>query len=107
MSAVTNQATKFYIEKPGDEYWNTGYPKEVIEVDESPLDEYGERSLKVLNTAEFAQKWPSVSSIFFIECSGPARKLNYKEYVLLVHSLLPNRKLPVGFTSTDDKKVNL
>ena len=104
MSTAIQAATKFYIAKPSDEYWNTSHPKEVIQVEESPLGLYGERRLKVLNSADFAKKWPSVSSRFFIECTGPARKLDYNGYVHLVHSLLPNKKLPDDCEISSDHK---
>lgn len=104
--------TKCYVERRDGEYWYAGYRTKgcsavVIEAEEY-LNAYGLRSLKVLNPAAFAKKWPTVCPHSFIECSGPARKLNYNEYVLLVHSLLPNRKLPVAFTrdTSDKKNVN-
>lgn len=92
-----NPLTKFYIQAPQDEYWNTGYPTTIIEAeeDEKNADKPSfSHSIKVIVPSFFAQSWSSVSKRSFIECSGPARKLTYEEYVDLVHRLIPNHPLP-------------
>lgn len=102
MSSITS----FYVQKPCDEYWNTGMTDCVIEagpidVSESGLydwqktDEYVRDNLKVINPKDFA--WPHVEKRMWVECSGPSRKLEFREYVELYHSLKPERPLPKGW----------
>lgn len=102
MSSVTS----FYVQKPGDEYWNTGMTNCVIEaspidVSESGLadwrktDEYVRQNLKVITPKEFS--WPFVKKSLWEECSGPSRKLEFREYVQLYHSLRPKHPLPSGW----------
>lgn len=97
MSSPVSSTSKFFIEPPGDEYWNTGYGKGIIEAEEQPVNEWGSVSLKVLAPASFASKWPSVSKRFFIECSGPVRTFDYKGYVHFIHSIRPDFPLPKGW----------
>ncbi|HSX10568.1 MAG TPA: hypothetical protein VLF94_02490 [Chlamydiales bacterium] len=105
MSAVAG--TKFYVQKPGDEYWNVGMINYVIEAgpidvserglyDWQKTDEFVRDHLKVVTPKSFA--WPHVEKRAWIECSGPSRLLNQKEYVKLYHALVPAHPLPEGPT---------
>lgn len=89
--------SKFFIELPGDEYWNTGHPKVIFEAEEQPADKLGNISLKVLAPSSFASKWSFVSKRFFTECSGPVRTFDYKGYVQFIHSFKPDIPLPKGW----------
>jgi len=102
MANPVGSSSKFFIEPPCDEYWNTGHPNQIIEVEEQPATEWGGVSLKVLAPESFASKWPSVSKRLFIECSGPVRTFDYKGYVHFIHSIRPDIPLPKGFVL--DKK---
>ena len=114
MSAVAS--TRFYVQKPCDEYWNTGMTDWVIEarpidISEKGLsawqktDEYVQENLKVLNPKKFG--WPHVEKEMWVECSGPSRKLEYREYVALYHSLQPGCPLPKGYKFPKPQKPNL
>jgi|688.fasta_scaffold02776_30 hypothetical protein len=89
-----NSLTKFYIEVPRDEYWNTGWTIAIIEAHEHKKNP---NKLKVIAPSSFG--YPFVLKNFFIECSGPAKKLTYAEYVELIHELIPKRPLPKGYKS--------
>lgn len=102
MSALTN----FYVQKPIDEYWNTVMTDCVIEacpidVSENGLaewkktDEYVREHLKVITPENFG--WPFVKKSKWVECPGPSRKLEFREYVQLYHSLRPEHPLPIGW----------
>lgn len=102
MSSVTN----FYVQIPADEHWNTRMTSCVIEaspidVSESGLDNrrkterYVRENLKVINPKDF--NWSFVKKCDWVECSGPVRKLDYREYVQLYHSLNPDHPLPKGW----------
>ncbi len=104
MSALTN--TGFYVQKPCDEYWNTGMGDCVIEagpidVSESGLDdrqktdEFVRDYMKVINPKNFS--WPHVRKSMWVECSGPSRELGSREYIELYHSLKPECPLPKGW----------
>lgn len=106
MSALTS--TGFYVQKPGDEYWNTAIlPSCVIEAgpidisergleDWQKTDEYVQNHLKVIHPKDFA--WTHVEKSKWVKCLGPSRKLTAIEYVRLYHSLDPARPLPKGWT---------
>lgn len=89
--------SKFFIESPRDEYWNTGHGKQIIEVEEQSDDKANRVFLKVLAPQSFASNWPIVSKEYFIECSGPVKDLDYRGYVHLIHSIKPNIPLPKGW----------
>lgn len=101
----TLTGSSFYVQKPQDQYWNTGCTGYVIEA--VPLDikdnetpefmrtqEYADTYLKVINPPKSDFSWRQVLKSNWIECSGPVRKLNFKEYTALYHSLRPNHPLP-------------
>jgi hypothetical protein len=94
MTSSVTSLTKFCVELPSNEYWNTSRPKEIIEVEEQPPDMWGNISFKVLAPASFANKWPIVRKSIYIECSGPSRALDFNDYVQLIHSLKPDIPLP-------------
>lgn len=101
MSSPVSSSSKFFIQLPQDEYWNTGYPAAVIEAEEQPADKWGYVSLKVLAPASFANKWPTVSRDSFKECSGPAREFDVKSYIRFIHTFKPNIHLPKGWSKKE------
>lgn len=97
--------TSFYVQKPRDEYWNTGMANYVIEarnIDPSEVrpsksqktNEYVQNYLKVISPIAFGI--PYVKRDMWVECKGPPRKLKFHDYVVLYHELQPNHPLPKG-----------
>jgi hypothetical protein len=106
IAASSNTGTSFYVQRPCDAYWNTEMSDYVVEagpidVTESGLrdwektDEYVLENLKVINPKNFS--WPHIEKSMWVECSGPSRKLEFREYVELYHSLRPKYPLPKGW----------
>lgn len=106
MGALTS--TGFYVHKPLDDHWNisAATPNYVIEarpIDEQtdPLydwqktDEYIRDNLKVINPKSFG--WHYVKKIMWVKCEGPFRKLKFRDYVELYHSLKSEHPLPKGW----------
>lgn len=101
---MSTTSTNFYVQKPQDVHWNVGmHPNYVIEAgpidladselyDFQKTDEFVRDYLKVIKPKPWG--WLTVKKSMFLECSGPVRKLEIKEYIELVHSLLPERPLP-------------
>lgn len=98
--------TSFYVQKPVDQYWNTGMANWVVEA--APIDnadsslsswqktdEYVRSHLKVINPKTFS--WPIIDKGFWVECAGPVRKLERNDYMQLVHSIMPQRPLPTDW----------
>ncbi len=99
----TSTGTGFYVQKPNDEFWNTFLSNWVIEalpidISDSSLkdwektDTYVRGKLKVINPKNF--DWPHIDKSMWVKCSGPSRKLEFREYVKLYQSLNPEHPLP-------------
>ena len=99
----TLTSTSFYVQKPCDEFWNTPMKRCVIEAESIDISEtrkiskYAEKELRVINPKDFANDWSTVHKCRWIECPGPVRKLEFREYVQLYHSLKPEHPLPEGW----------
>ncbi|NGX28216.1 MAG: hypothetical protein K940chlam1_00391 [Candidatus Anoxychlamydiales bacterium] len=94
--------SSFYVQKPMDEYWNTGIPDYVIEarpIDKDCLselektDKFFHDQLEIISPEEVKKHSP-VNKRNWIECKGPVRKLSFFDYVTLYHSLAPKIALP-------------
>ncbi len=94
MEEKQREQAKFYVEKPADEYWNVGHGNVVIEAIEEEY-KYG-RHLVILSPDHVKRSWPALHPDLFIQCNGPSRTLSLKEYVRLIHELMPERPLPRG-----------
>lgn len=104
--SISASASKFFIELPGDEHWNTLHTRGVvIEAQEQPINKWQHVVLTVLAPESFASRWPTVNKSDFIECSGPARKLDTKEYVRFIHAIEPRIPLPKRWTDHTTKQL--
>lgn len=93
----TSTATSFYIQRPCDIAWNTGMRNCVIEA--RPIDAVWEQTdtvaktmLQVIKPQDFGFSF--VAKDAWVECSGPSRRLTFKQYVALYRSLYPEHPLP-------------
>lgn len=98
--------TVFYVQIPNGENWNVSVsPNCVIEgIPVNQLDEKlptwlkngwvkPEEYIKIVNPKDF--EWgPFIRIIAWQKCEGPARKLEFDEYVNLYRTLNPNYPLP-------------
>lgn len=81
--------TKFYIQRPADEYDNCWYTHAVIEAVKTDASGLG---LRVLAPTEFAGNWPTVRLnpgpyASWVETEGPARMLSREEWLGLIETL--------------------
>lgn len=101
MSSITN--TKFYVNAPADEHWNTRVPAQVVEaalIDEAePLNKWesAEDDMRIVDPKDF--DWGNITpKSWWIECEGPSRKLSMGKYFSLIHKIDPDRPLPGGMS---------
>lgn len=100
--------TRFFVPAPVNGYVNSGFLRYVIEV--QPIDTIGRSILgqsrqekaanvhvQVVAPEEFKKRWSEIRLSVrpqWVECQGPARGLTRREYVNLIHQVIPNNELP-------------
>jgi hypothetical protein len=98
---------RFYIQIPEREYWTTDGGKWVIEAE--PVEnhpylasyaktvKHASTYLRIIKPGAGELSSEYVRKEYWTECYGPARKLDFREYVALYHSIDPSLPLPVTF----------
>ncbi len=82
------RAARFYIQRPADEYGNTGYPLAVIEATAEDLDSPFGARLHVVAPASFGATWHTVRTGYgWVETEGPARMLSREEWEGIIETL--------------------